>query len=729
LKQAVEKVKLVQEESFDVLSKVKAFQEETKGSGKQLTLDALMNKTEEAIFFFNNVVATVVSSEGYFTVPTMPDIQALVPDELQEVIDFCSSSIKDMIKAIEDKAQEELLQLGYAMAEHLHIEGAMDFELEEATQLFRAFSFIAQDWSKIQKTHRWRVRERAVYWATMLSLPSEKPSVPRVPPSPEMKALQRKIKGALTARKALEGDSRALKIADSTKFVAGMRSLMAEVWVDQEAAVKAELDDGYSMCQQLKESYDKEASPKKRMALLRLYKDGCKRLKSAASNMGGMQSASLQINMLSDLSESVMQLQETMKQMQAQLHNIEQGLLLLTGQPVEQVINFYCERELQHADTLPSKVYVPIDGVRIGENRRNPFIVSYPDNPPQGLEDEVMEFLKKGNKSVLLVSGYSGSGKSTLAKRIRLRLWKQHQEEILQHRASAETNVGAAEADTAPAAKKALIVPVWVHLPTLAVPLSDLMHESLAKQHGFGAAQLRDFENKVHAGDYKLVIVMDGVDELKKEFAKNNLYDRNDLELWRGETEGDSWPKVPELPICADTAFILSKVGMERQTLRQTSLRQNSLTATPAPLLSLLISLFTIHSSFFLLSPLLPPPKVLYFCRAEMLQADSYPGYEEHFSPSADSGKLSDPVVARTYFDEIRIAPFGTKMEIYIAAHVALQAKRELGLTRALALPSDTVMARHATDEWRKATIVKTNDDGSYKVGTVVAMIFSLQCD
>ena len=201
------------------------------------------------------------------------------------------------------------------------------------------------------------------------------------------------------------------------------------------------------------------------------------------------------------------------------------------------------------------------------------------------LEDEVMEFLKKEDKSVLLVSGYSGSGKSTLAKRIRLRLWKQHQEELKQ-RAIVAANEDA-EAGT-PAPKQPLIVPVWVHLPTLAVPLSDLMHESLAKQHGFGEAQLREFESKVHAGDYKLVIVMDGVDELKKEFAKNNLYDRNDLELWREEkTETESWPKV------------------------------------------------------------------LYFCRAEMLQPDSYPGYEKHFAPSADSGRLSDPEVAKTYFDEL----------------------------------------------------------------------------
>jgi hypothetical protein len=55
-------------------------------------------------------------------------------------------------------------------------------------------------------------------------------------------------------------------------------------------------------------------------------------------------------------------------------------------------------------------------------------------------------------------------------------------------------------------------------------------------------------------------------------------------------------------------------------------------------------------------------------------------------------------------------------MDLYIAAHVALQAKRELGLTRPLSLPTDTVMAQHTAEEWRKATILQTNDDGSYKV-------------
>ena len=138
--------------------------------GKQLSLDVLTNKTEEAVFFFNNVVATTVSSKGYFAVPDMSDMLAGKGAEFEAIKDFCSGSVKDMVKDIEDKAQEELLQLGYKMAEHLHIEGTMDFELEEATQLFRAVSFIAQDWSKVQKTHLWRVRERAVYWATMLSL-------------------------------------------------------------------------------------------------------------------------------------------------------------------------------------------------------------------------------------------------------------------------------------------------------------------------------------------------------------------------------------------------------------------------------------------------------------------------------------------------------------------------------------------------------------------------------
>jgi hypothetical protein len=80
---------------------------------------------------------------------------------------------------------------------------------------------------------------------------------------------------------------------------------------------------------------------------------------------------------------------------------------------------------------------------------------------------------------------------------------------------------------------------------------------------------------------------MDGVDELKKEFAKNNLYDRNDLELWRGPSTGNDWPKV------------------------------------------------------------------LYFCRAEMLQPGSYPHYERHFYPTADSGDLADEEVAKGYFEEL----------------------------------------------------------------------------
>jgi hypothetical protein len=608
LRKASEEVKGVQEEAKQVLQQVMDFRDavrdkETSAGEWSFTTDDLTDKAKAAVSFFNTVVSTAVSStigKGYFTMPEIPDIQA-IPAEFQEVIDFCSGSVKDMVKAIEDKAQEELLKLGHAVAEHLHIEGAMDFELEEATQLFRAVSFAAQDAKKIQKRHLWRVRERAIYWATMLSLPSEKPEDDKGA-CPAYKDVKRKIKGALTARKALEADSRVLKIADSPAYVAGMRSLMAEVWVDQEAAVKAEMDDGYAMCQQLKGTIEKEASPMKRKALLDLYKQSTEKLKAAASNMGGMQGGSLQISFLADLSESVMQLQETMKQMQASLHNIERGLQLLTGQPVSQVINFYCEQELR-ADTLPSKVYVPIDGVQKGTDRRHPFRVVEGENPAMDLEDKVMEFLEKRNKSVMLVSGYSGSGKSTLAKRIRLRLWKQHRNQISQRemRAQAKDQRGDSSAEAESVTQRvlhdAVVVPIWVHLPTLAVPLSDLMYESLRKQHGFGEAQLREFEQLVKEGKYKLVIVMDGVDELKKEFAKNNLYDRNDLELW------GYWPTKKE------------------------SRSRNSADDEW--------------------------PKVLYFCRAEMLQPDSYPHYEQHFYPNADTGELSDPEVAKDYFEEL----------------------------------------------------------------------------
>jgi energy-coupling factor transporter ATP-binding protein EcfA2 len=124
------------------------------------------------------------------------------------------------------------------------------------------------------------------------------------------------------------------------------------------------------------------------------------------------------------------------------------------------------------------------------------------------LEEQLVAFLEHQEKSVMLVSGYSGSGKSTLAKRIRLRLWKQHQDHLhaLEARRAAEEESEEEEEGDAEGGRRggkrqeAVVVPVWVHLPTLAVPLSDLMHESLAKQHGFGDAQLREFQTKVHEG-------------------------------------------------------------------------------------------------------------------------------------------------------------------------------------------------------------------------------------
>ena len=89
--------------------------------------------------------------------------------------------------------------------------------------------------------------------------------------------------------------------------------------------------------------------------------------------MTGMQSATLQIHFLADLSSSVAQMQETMRQMQATLANIERGLELLRGRPVAEVIAFHCERELKIANAIPSKVYVPVDGVREGGDKMRRF--------------------------------------------------------------------------------------------------------------------------------------------------------------------------------------------------------------------------------------------------------------------------------------------------------------------------------------------------------------------
>ena len=67
---------------------------------------------------------SIASHAGAFK---MPDVLSkinlgdIVPEELQEVLDFCTGSVKDMVKEIEDKAQEELVQLGAQIAEHVGV--------------------------------------------------------------------------------------------------------------------------------------------------------------------------------------------------------------------------------------------------------------------------------------------------------------------------------------------------------------------------------------------------------------------------------------------------------------------------------------------------------------------------------------------------------------------------------------------------------------------------------
>jgi hypothetical protein len=153
-----------------------------------------------------------------------------------------------------------VLALGQSVAKHLSLDAhTVQVELEEAVSLLSMAKDLAATTKMAQRREAWRVRERAMHWATLLSLPAaavagggaavgahggggggggggytrpvsprkQQVGEPRGDLSPSVKAA---IQGAMARRKALEVDKRVLRFASSPKMVANMKALIEDVW-------------------------------------------------------------------------------------------------------------------------------------------------------------------------------------------------------------------------------------------------------------------------------------------------------------------------------------------------------------------------------------------------------------------------------------------------------------------------------------------------------------------
>ncbi|KAK3248290.1 hypothetical protein CYMTET_42242, partial [Cymbomonas tetramitiformis] len=158
------------------------------------------------------------------------------------------------------------------------------------------------------------------------------------------------------------------------------------------------------------------------------------------------------------------------------------------------------------------------------------------------------------------------------------------------------------------------VVLVKVSLPTLKNPTADLFREAL-QQKGLREAQIHELRDLARAGTVQLIFLLDAYDELPSQCLFKNLYMSNSLEQYRDLSEEGAAP--------------------------------------------------------------LAYPKVIITTRTELLSRAAE--YHHAFVPM-ETGEPARATMeaARAAFLELRIAPFGSKVDAYIHAKVALEVRREL---------------------------------------------------
>ncbi|KAK3267153.1 hypothetical protein CYMTET_24275 [Cymbomonas tetramitiformis] len=166
---------------------------------------------------------------------------------------------------------------------------------------------------------------------------------------------------------------------------------------------------------------------------------------------------------------------------------------------------------------------------------------------------------------------------------------------------------------------------VMVSLPTLQNPVTNLFAEAL-RSKGLREAQIHELRDLAQRGEVRLVFLLDAYDELKPQFQFKNLYVTNSLEQYRAR----------ESPAVGDTPPGSSDEASGSRPKE---------------------------------------PKVIITTRTELLAHDKH--YWRHFVPvQVDVAKRDTEDEARWFYLELRIAPFGAKLEEYIAAKVALEVRQ-----------------------------------------------------
>ncbi|KAK3246893.1 hypothetical protein CYMTET_43591 [Cymbomonas tetramitiformis] len=222
--------------------------------------------------------------------------------------------------------------------------------------------------------------------------------------------------------------------------------------------------------------------------------------------------------------------------------------LEVASMPRSVVEELRCELQEQRGrqwTQLHDKVHIPIEGL----TEVNGVFPTASNMGKDLLKLVKDEFLDKNAKDVLLISGPAGSGKSTFIQQLEHTLWKMYMEQPTD------------------------VLLVSTSLATLRNPLTDLIAEALVNK-GLREDQINELRRATQVGEVRLILLLDGYDELGPQFHFKNLYVSNTLEQYRKQESFQaangsaslSWAG-PKVIIATRTELLVRKVNYKEAFL------------------------------------------------------------------------------------------------------------------------------------------------------------------
>ena len=431
-------------------------------------------------------------------------------------------------------------------------------------------------------------------------------------------------------------------------------------WKESEDDVQDHLRQRLDALTELREKMEEESDPMQKELLLMECRQKQVEIRQQFQNVQGVgQSLGIIISFLDGMQSQLTTINGKLDKISADVQRLENRV---AGRPAEEQIRMVLEDSEEKSISIPDDVFIETECLRRCEHMtddkpggftcpkckegRNQAFTESSTNKPRLLLPLVAEFLGGGkdgrgsfsfihrhqsseigpesviddssigpngratttdeidgaswNLGSLLIHGPAGSGKSSFA--------KETTKFVLQHRHYMREVHGF------------IVIPIFINLPVMTNPLTELFEEGLRRQYNFRDTQIFELKEKIQDPASRMVVVLflDGFDELKPEYRSKNLYKTNNLELLRPRFDN------------ADSA-----------------------------------------SGHF---PKVISPKVITMCRSEYLSEQKDGEYQKAFLPLEASNQRKN---MEDLFAEYMLTRFDKKVEAYLRRSVAISVRKK----------------------------------------------------